>query len=197
LAEAVGVSTPAAAPIEMKDGNVVFGSRRVPGVAEDIITQFYLTTPSVTNFGTPPATGLTPLLSAIYAFDMFNYNDDRHFGNYLTYDDNGTRRLHAFDFSRALFWRWPWSGFPTAADNTRVCGALLRQLHGFDFPAASATLTRLGGLPTLAVANIINMMPASWLSPSVVQAFLQWWDSGERTVRIQLLTRGLSDGSLL
>lgn len=119
VAEAVGISAPAAAPIEMLDGRVVFGSRKVSGAADAVTTRSLLINPGANAQFSP--VGLSPVLSAIYALDMFLFNDDRHFGNYITYDDSGVRRMYAFDFSRAMFWRWPWGGFPAPA--TPGCAA--------------------------------------------------------------------------
>ncbi len=119
ISEAVGIGAPTATAIERIDGSVVFGSRRIAGVADKVTTATYLTTQTATNFGVP-ASGLQAILSSIYALDMFIYNDDRHLGNYLSVDDNGTRRLYAFDFSRALFWQWPWTGFPKIGQQTRI-----------------------------------------------------------------------------
>ena len=103
LAEEVHIGAPAPMVVELLDGNVVFGSRRIAGVADSVLTLSYLTTPSLSN-GQTITPGLQSVLSSLYAFDMFIFNDDRHFGNYLSVDDNGRRRLYAFDFSRALFW---------------------------------------------------------------------------------------------
>ena len=108
LAEAVGIQSPAPVAIQLANGSVVFGSRRIAGVADDLLTRTYLMTPSASNAAMPIA-GLASILSKIYALDMFLHNDDRHFGNYLSIDDNGVRRLYTFDFSRAVFWQLSWS----------------------------------------------------------------------------------------
>ena len=49
LAEAVGISAPTPAIIELQNGALVFGSRRVSGVADDVTTHSILTTPSIGN----------------------------------------------------------------------------------------------------------------------------------------------------
>ncbi len=124
IAEEVHIGAPAPMVIERLNGDVVFGSRRIAGVADSVVTTAFLTSQTMSN-GQSSAPGLQAILSSIYAFDMFVFNDDRHFGNYLTIDDNGTRRLYAFDFSRALLWHWPWQGYPLPGSNTRRYGFML------------------------------------------------------------------------
>lgn len=194
IAEAAGVAAPNPVVIEMLDGTKVFGSRRISGVADDAVTASFLTTPSVTNVDST-VLGLKSILSKIYALDLFLHNDDRHFGNYLSVDDNGVRRLYAFDFSRALFWSWPWSGFP--GGNTRSQGARLRQLHGFDLPAASSILDQLAGLPTAALESFINRMPKDWLPPDLCSQLMQVWSDGTCATRVNDIRNGLNNGSLL
>lgn len=196
ISEAVGIGAPTPTAIERIDGSVVFGSRRIAGVADKVTTAAYLTTPTATNVGVP-VSGLQTILSSIYALDMFIHNDDRHFGNYLSVDDNGTRRLYAFDFSRALFWQWPWTGFPAIGQNTRMCGAFLRNSHGFDQNSASGTLDRLSGLAPATIEGFINQMPTDWLPADVRTQFVGWWASNARNARIEELRAGIIDGSLL
>jgi len=196
IAEEVGIAAPTPMVIERLDGSLVFGSRRIAGVADDLITRAYLSQPSNSNLGAPPV-GLRPLLSAIYAFDMFVNNDDRHAGNYLSIDDAGTRRLYTFDFSRAMFWNWPWVGFPPFPCNTIVTGRALRSLHGFDPAAASATLGRLEGLPVGIVEGFVNRMPSSWLPDERRTELLTFWGGAALPSRVNAIRQGISDGSIL
>jgi hypothetical protein len=196
LAENVGVAAPAAAILRRSTGETLFGSRRLIGVADEVVTRNYLATPSASNIA-PGVVGLSPLLSAIYAFDMFVFNEDRHLGNYLSLDDNGVRRFFAFDFSRALFWRWPWSEFPELGQNTRTCGTVLRALHGYDQSAAEAVVNRLRSVPGSTIMAIMSGMPDDWLADSQKQDFLNWWNGKERTSRLDKLSIGLADGTLL
>jgi hypothetical protein len=119
IAEEVHIGAPPPMVIELQNGDIVFGSRRIAGVADAAITTAFLTATTLSNADDAPR-ALLQLLSAIYALDMFVFNDDRHLGNYLSVDDNGTRRLYTFDFSRALFWHWPWASFPPPNCHTRV-----------------------------------------------------------------------------
>lgn len=196
IAEQVGITTPVPTIIERQNGSLVFGSRRIPGVSNQLVTIQFLTTKTESN-STAKVTGLKEVLSSIYALDLFLYNDDRHLGNYLSVPDEDIRRLYAFDFSRALFWKWPWVGFPEKNDNTRRCGYLLRQLHGFDHAAADATLDRLSALDDSTIQNFIGSMPSDWLPPNQHADFIAWWSNGQKMSRIDNLRKGFSDGTLL
>lgn len=196
LSEEIGIATPVPMAIEMANGDIVFGSRRIVGVADTAITSNYLVSPTLTNQA-PGVRGLNGLISSIYALDMFVFNDDRHLGNYLSIDDNGVRRFYAFDFSRALFWSWPWVDFPGPRTNTGIVGRALRHLHGFDQVAADSTLNRLGAVPTSTMEAFINKMPTDWLSVQLRDQFLQSWSGHERQDGLDALRKGMSDGSLL
>ena len=196
IAEAIGIAAPAPVAIELQNGTTVFGSRRIAGVADAAITSAYLTSPSVSNAGIQ-AQGLKSLLSKIYVLDMFLNNGDRHLGNYLSVDDNGVRRLYAFDFSRALFWEWPWVGYPAANLHTRIWGSALRRLHGFDIAAANLTLAGLGALAPAAVEGFIKQMPEDWISVAQRSQFMTAWTDGTFHSRLDGLRKGFIDGSLL
>jgi hypothetical protein len=196
IAEEVHIGAPAPVVIERKDGQLVFGSRRIAGVADLTLTAAYLTSPTFTNMSQAPS-GLRPILSSIYVLDMFLHNDDRHLGNYLTVDDNGVRRLYAYDFSRALFWDWPWSGFPDQLSHTRQFGSLLRSLHGFDQFAAVATIDRLEALELKSIEGFINRMPGEWLPAQLRDELVVWWENGGRQNRLNAIRTGISDGSIL
>ena len=197
MAEALGLAAPAPCIIQLQDGSTVFGSRRISGVADAAVTAGFLTTATASNVAAPVA-GLTSLLSRIYAYDMFFYNDDRHLGNYLSVEDRGRRRLYTYDFSRALFWTWPWNaGYPTPLSHTRRWGAALRRLHGFDTLAAQSTLDAIAGLSPAIVGGFINQMPTDWMPASLQSQFLAVWSSGQSTQRIDALSRGFKDGTLL
>ncbi|MFT8863259.1 MAG: HipA family kinase [Acetobacter fabarum] len=198
IAEEVHIGAPAALPIQLSDGSIVFGSRRIACVSDKMITVNFLITP--TNAYTDGSnSGLISILSSIYALDLFLNNDDRHFGNYLSIDDGGIRRLYVFDFSRALFWNWPWHGFPAAQKHTKTgqCGVFLRQAHGFDIVAAGNTIDRLEQIDSSMISSWINRMPEDWLPVSTKLSFLDWWASDQKPRRLEALRGGLTDGSLL
>lgn len=196
IAEEVGITTPTPAAIERLDHSIVFGSRRIAGVSDLIETYNFLISTTISNTS-KQSVGLKEVLSSIYALDLFLYNDDRHLGNYLSVPDGDIRRLYAFDFSRALFWKWPWNGFPTKDDKTRICGHLLQELHGFDHAAADATLDRLSALDVSTIRSFIGRMPSNWLSPDRCADFVAWWSDGSKMSRIDNLRKGFSNGTLL
>jgi hypothetical protein len=184
LSEAVIIAAPPQSIIELFNGKLVFGSRRIAGVADAVVTTSYLTSPTTSNSDLGTSTGLKSILSSIYTFDMFINNVDRHFGNYLSVDDNGTRRLYAFDYSRALFWNWPWNDFPDVKENTRVCGSILRSLHGFDEKSSLNTLDRIEGITQDTIKGFVNSMPQDWISSSPTAYFINWWGSKAWEVRL-------------
>jgi len=196
IAEEVHIGAPAPMVIERLNGDVVFGSRRIAGVADTTVTAAYLMAPTASNVS-PASSGLASILSGIYALDMFLHNDDRHLGNYLSIDDNGVRRFYAFDFSRALFWSWPWNGFPSKGCNTRKCGEILRALHGFDIGAAAAIIDRISSLAPKTVEAFVKSMPADWLTEPRRSEFSDLWKNGEWQKRLDALRVGINDGSLL
>jgi hypothetical protein len=196
IAEAVGITAPAAVTMQLSTGDVVFASRRIAGVADRVQTQTFLTTPTAGNIN-QNVQGLCSVLSKIYALDLFLFNDDRHLDNYLSVNDNGVQRLYTFDFSRALFWHWPWNGFPQAQCHTRRWGTTLRQLHGFDPVAANSVLDGLAALGPNAVESVMNGMPTDWLPAPLQADFMQVWTASTRQARIADIRKGLSDGSLL
>lgn len=196
VAEAVGIGVPQVALLEMPDQSIVFGSRRLAGVAGEIHTQAYLLTSNYPQMAVP-VVPVAYTLSAIYVFDMMIHNDDRHLGNYLAVAESGTYRLFAYDFSRALFWAWPWNGFPAAGTNTINVGRLLRSKHPFDMAAAEAVLDRLGALPPSTVERFVREMPGDWLPDPAQTEFIAWWSGPDRNARVATLRKGLKDGSLL
>lgn len=196
IGEEVGIPGPPPAVIQMLDRRLAFGSRRISGTADQVVTTAFLTTPSPPNIQAP-VVGLRRLLSNIYAFDMFMHNLDRHLGNYLSTEDSGQRRLYAMDYSRALFWGWPFTGFPGTKENTRLCGTRLRQLHGFDQVAAFNVLDQIDNLAPAVVAGMIDRVPSVWMSASLRVEFMGWWSNGGRAARVTELRMGLGNGQLL
>lgn len=196
IAEDIHIGAPPPMVIEVKSGDVVFGSRRIAQVSDLVTTANFLISPTLSN-SNPSTTGLQSLLSSIYVFDMFINNDDRHLGNYLTVSDQDVRRLYAFDFSRSLFWHWPFQAFPSMPCNTVQCGRLLRAMHGFDQTAALATLDRIGALAPDTLQGFIRRMPTDWLPGDVHASFMDWWNNGGRSSRLSNLRKGVGDGTLL
>ena len=196
IGEEIGIAAPTPSLIKMQDGSLVFGSRRVSGVADALETQTFLLTTSSPNLGSPVA-GLQRIISNVYAFDLFFNNVDRHLGNYLSVQETGQRRIFAIDYSRSLFYGWPLNAFPAANENTIRFGRMLREKHSFDQVAADSILSALGALPTSVVEGFINRMPVTWLPLPLRTEFLDWWSNGGRGQRILNLREGLYNGQLL
>jgi len=194
VADYIGITAPPPVVIQRLNGDLVFGSRRLAGVADDVITQNYLMNSANLE---PNSSSLTGILSSIYAFDLFINNVDRHFGNYLTVQDIGARRLFAFDYGRSLFFRWPWTDFPAPGDHTRICGKVLRSTHGFDVQAAHAVLDKLARVAPTVIDAFLNQMPGEWLPQPLRREFIRVWSEEGRHARINALRKGLDDGSLL
>ena len=194
LSEIVGIAAPPVACLERLDGSIVFGSRHLTGASDQITTQNYLLR---STLGSGEASNLARILSSIYAFDLFVDNGDRHLKNYLTVPDGGVRRLFAFDYSRALFWDWPWRGVPAVGSNTRNAGKILRLRHGFDAQAADEMLVRLQHVSVERMQAIIASLPSEWLPSPLRQSFLRAWAGNERSERISMIRKGVADGWLL
>lgn len=196
IAERVGIGCPTFTPVIGSDAQALFGSRVIAGVDDDFRTAQFLNTASKTELG-HSRIGLTPVLSQIYALDLFINNDDRHVRNYLSYDDHGRRRIFAFDFGRSMFWRWPWDGFPAVDSNTRFVGRVMRSRHGWDFAEADRTLDLIEKIDSTWLGNTLDKMPPEWLSETRRNQLVSFIENGDWGRRIEQLRRGLSDESLL
>ena len=196
IAEEIGISVPTPKAIELFDGRRVFGSRRISGVADKVITRLFLLTQTRFDMVSQEPE-LCSVLSKIYAWDLFINNMDRHLDNYLSVEDSGKRRLYEMDNSRALFFQWPFDGFPPTSQHTRTCGKILRDLHGFDLEAALIVLERLHRLAPAIIEGFISRMPPEWISPELRREFMDWWSNGGRTRRLVDLDAGLRNGGLL
>lgn len=197
IAEAVGFIAARPCVLEMPDGTLVFGSRRLAGVAAQAESHKHILTPGGHPDQPKHAIPLGTSLSALYAFDMAFNNDDRHLNNYMFTVESGALRPVTFDFSRSLFWAWPLAGFVPPQTATRDLGAFLRQLHGWDLVAAEGVITRLETLSAETVQRFIKEMPGDWLVEQLRTDLLTWWSGQGRKDRLAELREGLRDGSLL
>lgn len=142
---------------------------------------------------------LAERLSAIYAFDLFVHNDDRHFGNYMFTKAMNGYSVKAFDFSRAwLHHGWPLPVVPLQPHcHTRARFNQIMKYHQFNLKTAEVVLDRLSGLGVGQIQVIHNEMPGAWLSKSIRNSIIKWWASKDRTERIEFVRGGLKDGTLL
>ena len=196
ICERIGIPAPTAVPIQLRNGDLVFGSRQIYGVGNAIANVEFLSRQTfiagvVTNLN------LTRALSAIYVFDMFIHNDDRHAGNLLIADRGRTQEIIAYDFGRGLFWRWPLNGFKHENPQTVRTAAVLRRYHGFDKQTAFLTIDKLLRLDWDIIEGFIKEMPSDWLNANLRIEFMNWWISTDRVKRLEMLRAGIDDGSLL
>jgi hypothetical protein len=195
LAEELNMPCPTPKAILLSDGEIAFGSRVIGSIADAAVTSQILTTNTI-GTGQPRIPGLTALLSSLFAFDMFINNVDRHDKNYISIDDNGTRRFYAIDFSRSLFWGDGMTSFPSNCHQTRMTFRRICQLHGFDIAAAEAMIDRISRIGGGLISSILSPMPSTWLDQNRRDGFLEWWQSDERHKRLERLRTGLQDGTL-
>jgi hypothetical protein len=192
ISERIGIAVAECTPIQTPDGHLVFGSRKVSGAAEAIDTAEFMTTPSVDEFG--QGEGFPgSYFSMIHALDLFLKNVDRHYGNFVSVREGGSRRLFAIDFGRSLFWDWPLNGFPVGNDQTVIVGRRLRRLHRFDRDAAQSVVELIRNLPGSAIEKMISDMPEGWLSPRLAEEFLTFWNGEGRQVRLNALSYELAN----
>ena len=196
LAALVGVVTPKCEFVQTTSGDVAFGSEAVDSASKQADTVRYLEQVSLNELGMPIA-GLRESLSAIHVLDLFLNNIDRHIANYLVIEDGEFSQVLALDFARAVFWRWPWNGFLQPDDNTVGSWREMRERHGFDQSAAIRVVDRLGIITATDVENMLRQMPAHWLSDALASELLTYCRDGSWAARVQLLRKGLENGSIV
>lgn len=195
LAGEVGINTPVCKKLMMPDGTQVFGSRWEGGVynlSDPVAFQRIIT-------NLEPVNELANRLSAIYAFDLFVHNDDRHPRNYLFRQSRQGLIVLAFDFSRAWFYHgWPPPDFPLQKNcNTRRCFSAISKFQVFDIHSAAQVLERIGAIPTVTIDVLVASIPETWLQTDRRQGILSWWSDQKRQDRIDRLLGGLTNGSYL
>lgn len=173
LAQACGIPVPDWEQVELPDGRLGFGSRWEGGTLPDqmAMTEWLLGLEPV-----PPE--LPGLLSAVFAFDLFVHNDDRHLGNFLVRTGrNAARVVLAGDYSRALLYH-PWPppvGFPpcnTLAERGRTSAAF-----GYDVARSEQVLNRLSQIDGARWSTILNAMPDVWGGAALRTLLTDWWDT--------------------
>lgn len=195
LAERVSIAAPACKIVEMHDRTHVFGSRWEGGVLSksDWIGKLQRNEISLTD--------IAPVLSRIFAFDHFVYNDDRHAGNFIVRDQAGGYAVLAFDYSRS----WLFHGFPLPAlpfaqhQNTRQLQQQIRRLlfAYIDSEKCTELLDRIRNINVSTIEDIIESHPESWLDPKNRDDILDWWGSTSFVDRISSIAKGIEDGSYL
>ena len=193
VASVCGIATPVCNIITMPDGTKAFGSRWEGGVTSDqqIIHQIISG-----GISTPLLAGR---LSAIYALDLFVWNLDRHANNYLFQKAHRDYRVLAFDFSRCWTvnpWPLPLGPLPFNC-NTAMTYSAIRVTQPFDLAIALDTLHKIDSIPANKFTTMISEIPLLWLSKEQKAKIVKWWTSGERKSRVDYISKGLGNGTLL
>ena len=196
LATNLDVPCPIWRIIELQTGEICFGSRKIGGIASAVETEDYLRN-SPSNLVNSLVTGASRALSSMYALDLFIGNVDRHFGNYvITYLD-GKKILYSIDMGRALLWNDNYLAIPERGTNTRERFFEWSPAHAFDVASIFAMLDKIEKLESRLMTDILGRVPSDLL-PAVDKknAILHWWNVG-RFEKIELIRKGIDDGSLL
>jgi hypothetical protein len=208
LAVACQLPVATGAWLQMPDGTECYGSRREWGIEQPFsqaIKQPQLAYAAIErrwkNIAKPQ------VASGIFALDLFLFNYDRHFDNYLYQDQGGNMTILAIDYSKsflvvsALPDNLPqpveMKLIPAQDERTYLAFNKIRRWVGFDLPHAQSTLNLLRRVPATWVETICKSMPQSWLPNDAQGAIVKWWGSTNWLSRIETIENGLKDGSLL
>ncbi len=188
LSQAVDINVPEARILEMPDGQLVFGSRIIQSVNDEVKT--------VNLVHDTKAAGMATALARILALDLFVANVDRNLGNYVSQTDSAGHQLFAIDHVRSFFWHDDYDMNMPSGCATLQIGRALSKLHGVDKDAALQVLDSIAALPSDWPIAVFKTIPTEWLDEDARERFCEWWSGGGRMSRIAMLRRGISDGSL-
>ena len=139
---------------------------------------------------------VAPTLAAIYAFDVFVRNEDRHLGNYLVRQTFAGLDLMAVDHSRALVVTgWPRKLLKLPRCNTTNWQTHLRQLAPFNLANALATVDRMMSLDDDWFSRNICDVPKIWWPAADRLKIERWWIR-HRKRRLTRLRRRLKNGTV-
>ena len=190
LAEKCGIATPVCKILKcIANGEYVFGSR-----IEFSAWKSGLNSPQWINLLSNASESLKKQLWAIYAFDQFVYNIDRHLNNYLYMENTrGNVIVKTFDFSLSSFViGWPRNTphiLPTDSSTT-TNWTIAKQFIGDTDDLRKCALSVLDKIEKIGVetiSDILNSMPEAWMPPMHKEYFLKWWDSEERIDRLNAI----------
>lgn len=189
----LGVLCPQYRIIQMQSGDLLFGSKKVSGIAEATETAAMLR--SAPDYPTQ-FPGLCSFLSSLFAFDRFMHNVDRHSGNFLAHSSVAGLMFLPIDHSQSAFSFWPFANFE-GGSNTLTFARIHFKNHGFDLATALAMVDRIAAIPSEKIIALLAGMPSEWIADNVRSAFISWWGGPEFFARLDKLRKGLADGSLL
>lgn len=190
LAEKCGIATPVCKVLKcISEDEYVFGSR-----IEHAAWKSGLNAAQWVQLLSSANESLKKQLWAIYAFDQFVHNIDRHLNNYLYMVNSRDQVIvKTFDFSLSSFViGWPRSTTDTLPvdSSTTVNWSIAKQLIG-DTPelrgVALAVLDRIQRIGVGVISDILDTMPEEWLPTMHRDYFLKWWDSEDRILRIEAI----------
>jgi len=222
LAKLCGIAVPQYNLLTMPDGSVAFGSVwEASVVANGFASVFNDVMGGGNTFISKQK--FIERLSAVYAFDLFVHNEDRHFGNYLVRPTFNSYVMIAMDFSRA------WTNLDCPIDrtrntmkppylpevyispphqakdhgqdsNTKQCARLIWSENnlgpisgGFFF----RTLNSLLAISEQQIQSILNRAPDEWCDSARKQEILAWWLSEEKNRRINMIKGAYQNGALV
>jgi hypothetical protein len=193
LAREVGISLHPFYKIENLSGETWFGSQWTPGEIKD----WWIAVLG----GSVSLDDLKDDLSRIYAFDLFVHNVDRHVKNYIVRAEGAGHEIWALDHGRA----WMFNGFPPPplplGPGTKTVAArewMKANFTGFQSKIAMLEMIeKLKKVTDTKVQDIVNDEHPNWLDKSKKEDIVKWWTDGKALERLEVITKGVGDGSLL
>lgn len=190
LAEKCGIATPVCKILKcVANGEYAFGSR-----IEHAAWKSGLNAAQWVQLLSNANESLKKQLWAIYAFDQFVHNVDRHLNNYLYMQNTrGQVIVKTFDFSLSSFvLGWPRSTSATlpSDSNTNVNWRAAKTLIGETDELRLVALNVLDRIEMIGVgtiSDILDSMPRDWLPPMQKELILRWWGSHERVERLNAI----------
>ncbi len=139
-----------------------------------------------------PSSILRKQVWAIYAFDQFVFNIDRHLKNYLyTKNRDGDVTVQAFDFSlAAMVMGWPnkvGDGLIPPGYHTTNYWNSVKSLTYADKTCRDSALKILDNIGKVGVDDverIFREMPGNWINPLHMEALTSWWVSSGKADRL-------------
>lgn len=190
LAEKCGIATPVCKVLRcISDGEYVFGSR-----IELAAWKSGLNAPQWIGLLSVASDSLKKQLWAIYAFDQFVHNIDRHLNNYLYMENSrGHVIVKTFDFSLSSFViGWPRSTAITLpTDSTTTTNwSIAKQFIG-DTPELRAcainVIDKIERIGVATISDILDSMPEAWMPQLHKDYVLRWWESADRQERLNAI----------
>ncbi|MBT0318712.1 hypothetical protein KWH83_16560 [Morganella morganii] len=195
LAELCGIATPVCKILKcLSSGEYVFGSR-----IELSAWKTGLNDVEWIGILTNASDGLKRQMWAIYAFDQFIHNIDRHFNNYLYMQNTlGNTIVKTFDFSLSSFViGWPrGTGTTLPTDSTTYINwEFAKRILGdsSEFKASALNiLDKIEKIGSSKISDILDSMPEQWMPSHHKEYLLRWWESEERKKRLDAIRQEIN-----